>query len=246
MRIYQSGASEIYLDGKLIHQFGKVHPMHDSVEYFNSGSDNLSFPVVKNTIHTLAIRFANVTSRFPIWSNKAKSFLLPWVTTFENGNNDYVRQVIKKQSDFGNIALGVIILLAVLFFSLFLFFPAVKVNLYFTLSNVSFFLFIILGYWQASYYGNAIWPGVLSSFFVLTYIMLFLFCLYKIFHQKVGWVYWILVSFAFVNLLAGFFIYTYVSALILILVLADMLRICIRCLKTNSDSRIHHDCCYRY
>ena len=65
--ISQSGASEIYLDGELIHSLGKVSNNPDSIVRYNPASKPLSFPMKINKEQVLAVRFAD--------TNKKISFL---------------------------------------------------------------------------------------------------------------------------------------------------------------------------
>src|SRR4051812_24340746 len=75
MRIYQTGASEIYLDGKLIHTLGTVNPESSLLKYYSPNDKLLSFPLVQNKEHTLAIRYANSPSTYPIIPDFQKSFV---------------------------------------------------------------------------------------------------------------------------------------------------------------------------
>ena len=95
MRIYQTGASEVYLEGKLIHRLGIVSANPDSVKYYSPNSILLSFPMEYNTEQTLAIRFANLPARYPIYFNSSNSHLEPWITTIDNAADDYMVTVLQ-------------------------------------------------------------------------------------------------------------------------------------------------------
>ncbi len=56
--IQQSGASEIYLDGQLIHRFGFISSNPANVKAYDPLWKPVSFPIKKNTIQVLAVRFA--------------------------------------------------------------------------------------------------------------------------------------------------------------------------------------------
>ena len=122
MRIYQTGASEVYLDGNLIHRNGYVSTDPDSIKYYSPNSTLLSFPIKYNTEQTLAIRFANLPSRYPIYSNSSNSRLELWVTTIDNAADDYMVRFYRTYNSRINIGIGAGAILCFLYFSFFIFF----------------------------------------------------------------------------------------------------------------------------
>ena len=56
--IQQSGASEIYLDGQLIHRFGVISSNPANIKAYDPLWKPVSFPIKKNTTQVLAVRFA--------------------------------------------------------------------------------------------------------------------------------------------------------------------------------------------
>ena len=56
--IRQMGASEIYLDGQLVHRFGRLLPREEAV-YYDPLTAPLSLPTLQPGAHVLAIRYAN-------------------------------------------------------------------------------------------------------------------------------------------------------------------------------------------
>ncbi len=83
--IYQSGASEIYLDGELIHSLGKVSGNLDSLVRINQAPVQLTFPMKINKEQVLAIRFADPKSRLPLFQEQ-NNFLQVFVRTVEFAN----------------------------------------------------------------------------------------------------------------------------------------------------------------
>jgi two-component system NtrC family sensor kinase len=234
MRIYQTGASEVYLDGKLIHRFGIVSANPDSVKYYSPNGILLSFPVAYNTGQTLAIRFANLSNRYPIYLNFLRSNLEPWVTTLDNASDDNFTRFYRTYNNRINIGIGVATILCVLYLSLFLFFPAQKINLYFSLSNFFFALFLIFNTININYHGASFKFGIFSIAFTVIYLVLFLYCIYKIFNQKLGWIYWSLLVAGIISVPAVFLINGgVISTIIAVLILIDILRISIRSLPHN-------------
>ncbi len=133
-----------------------------------------------------------------------------------------------------NIGTGVAAILCILYLSFFLFFPAQKVNLYFSLSNFFFTLFLILNTININYHGPAFKFGILSVVFLISYLILFLYCIYKIFNQKPGWIFWSLLIAGVTSIPATFLIDVgLISTGIGVLVLIDILRISTRSLSSN-------------
>jgi len=234
MRIYQTGASEIFLDGKLLHRLGVISANPDSIKYYSPNSLLLPFPLSYNTEQTLAIRFENLPNPYPLYLNSLKSNLEPWISTLDNANEDYMIRFYRTYNNRINIGIGVAAILCILYLSLFLFFPAHKINLYFSLSNFFFALFLILNTININYHGPAFKFSILSVASLVAYLTLFLYCIYKIFNQKHGWIYWSLLAVGAISVPAAFLIDVgLISTGIGVLVLFDILRISIRSLPNN-------------
>jgi signal transduction histidine kinase len=234
MRIYQTGASEVYLEGKLIHRLGIVNANPDSVKYYSPNSTLLSFPVAYNTKQTLAVRFANLPNRYPIYLNFLRSNLELWVTTLDNANDDNFVRYYRTYNNRINIGIGVATILCILYLSLFLFFPGQKINLHFSLSNFFFALFLILNTININYHGATFKFSVLSVAFIALYLILFLYCIYKIFNQKTGKIYWSLLVAGVLCVPLAFLIDAgLISTCLAVLVLIDIMRICIKSIPYN-------------
>ena len=65
--ISQSGASEIYLDGELIHSLGKVSSNPDSLVRYNPATVPLSFPMKIGKEQVLAVRFADTKKKYSLF-----------------------------------------------------------------------------------------------------------------------------------------------------------------------------------
>ena len=233
MRIYQTGASEVYLEGKLIHRLGTVSANPDSVRYYSPNSLLLSFPLAYNTEQTLAIRFANLPNSYPIFYS-LKSNLEFWLTTLDNATEDNFVRYYRTYNNRIHIGIGVATILCILYLSLFLFFPSQKINLYFSVSNFFFALFLILNTININYHGASFKFGILSVAFLVAYLILFLYCIYKIFNQKPQWIYWSLLIAGVISVPAAFLVDVgLISTCIGVLILIDILRISIRSLPNN-------------
>ncbi|MEP6684935.1 MAG: hypothetical protein ABJA35_16800, partial [Parafilimonas sp.] len=234
MRIYQTGASQVYLDGKLIQQLGTVSSNPDSVKYYSPNFKNLSFPILHNTVQTLAIRFAVLPNKYPIYMNPLKTNLEVWVSTVNNAEEDNIVHYYRSYGNRINIAIGVSSVLFVLYFSFFIFFPKQKINLYFSLLSFFFSLFLILNSAYLYAHAPSFKIGLLAISSTAIYLLLFLYCIYKIFNEKFGWFFWLIFFLGIISFPSPIFITgDIISPLLGILALIDILRVSIKSLRTN-------------
>ncbi|MFN8347766.1 MAG: hypothetical protein U0X91_22365 [Spirosomataceae bacterium] len=188
LMIEQSGASEIYLNGLLIHQFGTLSTNAHGIKAFNPLAKPVSFPLQKDSLQVLAVRYAlqpKVLYATHFGSqNKALSIVL---TSIENAMDNY-----GKSSNFNNawnsFSIGLNIILCILYFAFYLYYPKQKANLYFSI----FCLFALMinvfsAYWHNMNQVDGLYliknldlsVGAISSLFLLTAI-------YRLFEQKIN------------------------------------------------------------
>jgi len=237
MRIYQTGASEVYLDGKLIHRLGLVSAHPDSASYYSPDGISLSFPITKNAIHTLAIRFADLASPYPIFSGKLYPRMEAWISTFDNAADDNFVRYYKTYNNRLNIAIGVAAILCILYLSFFIFFPARPINLYFALTN--FFFLLFLAFFSANLNHHGAYHVVLDAIANICtgiYMLLMLYCIYRMFNQRLGWIFRVLLLTDIVAQVISLFVnIDIIGQSLVVLVLADAGRISIRSLRQNKS-----------
>ena len=234
MRIYQTGASEIYLDGKLIHRLGVVSKNSDSAKYYSPQARLLSFPVALQREQTLAIRFANMPNHYPVNFNPRKATLEIWLAPLDIADHDRLEKYVIKYKERLNVVIGVAFILCVLYFSFFIFFPLQRINLYFSICNLFFAFFLISYSYKLDYHGPPFDYTVISMISTVAYLSLILYCNYKIFNQRLGWIYWSLISLAILGVPGSYFMdMGLISTLLAVLILTDVVRISIKSLRTN-------------
>jgi len=189
MRIYQTGSSEIYLNGKRIHQLGVVSTNPDLVEYYNPRIRSLSLPLSNNSENVLAIRWTNKHYFYAKYYDYWRSFLTVWVST-----NDYAAEdnMVKNQQLFNNrihIVIGVLSILGILYLAFYFFFRVQKVNLYFSIACFVFTAAIDILYKSFNSYARIFWYDAFSSTLSVVYVLLSIYCIYLMFNQKVGWIF---------------------------------------------------------
>ncbi len=231
LNVYQTGASEIYLDGKLIHKLGVVSANPKEIIYYDPSQYLLSLPL-QTKEQILAIRFVNDQEKFPVFLNY-DGYLRLLVTTLNNANSkDAIknaqivsRKLIEKRYF---ITLGVSVFLCILFSSLFFFFSSEKVNGFFALSSFFLALFISFILVSLNTDGKPFLISFFWSIFSTIHVLLILYCVYKIYNKKFGIFYWIIFVVSFITIPFLFlFRADYVTPAIGVLVNLEIVRVII-------------------
>jgi two-component system NtrC family sensor kinase len=204
LNIFQEGASEIYLDGKLIHQLGKVSSNNDEVIYNNAYKQILQLPLDKGKEQLLAVRYVNTQYKFPLYTD-TNGYIRIAVTSLKNTNStDIIKNnrlaFIKQFIDNYRITLGLAILLFIIFLSFFIFFPNEKINGYFAASILFSILFITGILWESSNSGNGFWIMFYYDTCILISGLIILYCFYKILEQPLDHVFKILIFLCLVTI----------------------------------------------
>ena len=134
LMIEQVGASEIFLNGTLIHRFGIVSAHPKQIKGFEPLSKPFAFPVMNNNRQQiLSIRYALQPDIIysSVYGKQNLGFKAQLIST-DNGIEFFRKRTIN-DSRFTSQDTGVYGVLSILFFTLFLFFPTRKVNLYFAI-----------------------------------------------------------------------------------------------------------------
>ncbi|MDZ4793518.1 MAG: hypothetical protein SGI83_04495, partial [Bacteroidota bacterium] len=243
LNIYQLGASEIYLDGKLIHQLGSVNANRDSVVFMNPFIQILQLPISIGKEQVLAIRYVNAQYKFPI-STATNGAIRLAVSTLSNANSaDIVKNkslaITQKIIANYHIATGLAILMFIIFLSFYLFFPSEKINGYFSLSN---FLLICFTYGvivAISTTGDDFWIRFFIDNCIIVSFLLALYCGYCILEHKIDTLFKISVFLLPIAVILFFFYDPNVIAPISgIIVLLLFLRVAVNSWKKNSTGSL--------
>jgi len=243
-QVFQSGASEIYLNGELIHKLGRVHNDPDSVVpkvvTTNSAIKNLSFPVQKQQEYTLAIRFVDHQEHLPLFSKRSTAFFNSRISTLEFASN--AEDVRESQKFFIGyyLVLGTISFMFILFLALFLYFPSQKINLYFSLSSLLFAVYIVESIRSEYVSLFTIQDILLTNLSITGYLVLLYLSFYKAFGQKLGRLFWVIVSFGIlISPLDLLFEVKFDQiSLFAVLLISDFVRICLQALKQNNRAAL--------
>lgn len=186
----QFGASEIYLDGELVAEFGKVSAEPDSEKIYQPNNIPVALNFTNKLKYLLAVRYSNHKSvSDPEWIDSwygHHGFILQ----LYNINYNIYSQILNGKTNFGvNFAIGGIFLsLAILYFLLHLFYSKRKENLYYSLFSFSLSLVFISSMLSQLVFKNLVWIIVFKLIGVTGITLAFLGYLgfiYSIFYKKI-------------------------------------------------------------
>jgi signal transduction histidine kinase len=208
MTIQQSGASELYLNGKLIQRIGVFSADKSQIKAFSSGREPLNLQIQTNQLQTLAVRyalqpnvfygthFARLNSLFQLEIGSLK--------TWYNKENK-----AQFETYWNNVLGTLLITLCILFFAFYLFFPKQKVNLYFAIYSALMAIPIELfnGFYTIKYTENYYWvSNAIIIMGVVGYSFLLL-AIYRLFTQKTGIAFWLIILLGIICVPMAFLVY---------------------------------------
>ncbi|MDX2306320.1 MAG: hypothetical protein NW226_26160, partial [Microscillaceae bacterium] len=208
--IQQSIASDYFLNGKLIHGFGKISANPSEIEAFDPLWKPVSFPISKEQNQVLAIRFAlkpgiQYTKIFET-SNPITTIQ---ISAFEQAVNIYTN--IRAYTErFTMIQLGVWVLLFVINFIFFLTNKNNKSSLYFAVFALLFLIgdvtqlnFFILEHHVANKFYTGNWSFVMYIFGDFSLMM----AIYAVFERKRDLVFWLIFGYIIPAILLDTLVY---------------------------------------
>lgn len=143
LTIHQTGASAIYLDGKLLATYGSFSKQNRS-QYVNPNNEPLSILIADSGMHVLAVCYENYDAekRFRKYSQDEGGFML----SFNTAEDSFYGYVINyKSSAITCLTIGcTFFTLFIVHLILFLFYKGYRSNLYFSLFNLGIGLFVLL------------------------------------------------------------------------------------------------------
>src|ERR1017187_1685064 len=208
LMIYQSGASEIYLNGHQIAHFGLLSTNPSEIKAYDPWGRPVLFPVNNGTNQVLAVRYElQPRISYTVFGNGNPALWIR-VNTLENSIEKYSQTFSSGLSVLEIFRGGIFFILAILHLAFYLFYPSQKANLY-------FFLFaLFMGASQISgvrmhihevdhkfyYYNLALDLWLFSYLFLLT-------ALYILLAKKRRWVFWALATLIIIGILINAYTY---------------------------------------
>ncbi|MBD2701756.1 sensor histidine kinase [Spirosoma sp. BT702] len=209
MLVEQNGASEIYLNGRLLGRFGEISDENGEVRAASTPIGTfLGTPIRNAGEQVLAVRFA-IQKNIPYiefvgQKNKALSLLI----TDSTNINFFRRNDVRAPLDY--FKFGFFLLLAITHLALFYFDKSSKSNLYFFLSTVSFAgnsILLALVYYYAQSASSKMGFLIAGSLLYVIAGIFFLTAVYTIFNQRKGIIYWTLLIYWFISIILLFIQY---------------------------------------
>ncbi len=200
--IKQFGASEIYLDGVLIQQFGKIGNSQNTEESYDPQGIPVSFLLDSAGIHTIAIRYSNhvVTD-----GSSPESDLDCF--TFQITKTEDAIALHKVKTFLSNVlssvCAGLFLTLSLINFILFLFYQRDKTNLYyslFSLTTAGTFAIKAISFMYSSP-SAAIILDQLNTAFVFISVFFLIALVYSFIYEKTPKRFWVILAIAIIGLL---------------------------------------------
>ncbi len=199
--INQSGASEIYLNGRLIHRFGIISINPKEIKAYDPFKKPVLFTISKDKLQLLAARFAQQPN---VLYTKAVGRQNPALKIWVNGLDTSIDQYQHTYTGFTAsiiFRVGAFLILVILHFAFYIFYPSQKANLYFCLYALLTLMYEIVNTSfrhevKDIFYANNFIEisSQFGIFFMLTAI-------YSLFNQKRQWIYWALLVFTVIAIL---------------------------------------------
>ena len=200
LQVYQSIASEIYLNGNLLKRYGVVSANSNEVKAFQPINEPVGFEF-KESDQVLAVRFS-VQENIPYLK-----FVNPYAA-FQSRINDVegagsFKTIGNKFPILNSIYTGVFLVLTIIHMGLFLLFKKQKANLFFAIATLSgaiangLFINILYAH-NIAYLAYAV---VIDWIFLLTLFNLFLFiAIHHLFSRKRNIYFWIIIVYSLASL----------------------------------------------
>ena len=186
---YHFGASQIFLNGELVHEFGKISSSIDSEEVYQPRRVPIIVNLDSNLVYTVAVRYSNwnAIENFN-WYKKWFS-QIGFSLSISNSNRLIRTTVLNEGLSFAvNTGIsGIFLSLAMLYFLLYLFYQRNKENLYYSfftfLIAVLFFFSVALRIITTNINLKSIFEIINSSALSFTFVV-YLGFLYSIFYKR--------------------------------------------------------------
>ncbi|MGQ0829171.1 MAG: SpoIIE family protein phosphatase [Bacteroidota bacterium] len=199
--ILQTGASEIYFDGKKIKQFGKVNADPEKEERFYSNSFPVVFTASKKNEHVLAIRYSDHKKELNRNRNYGKGFAITLA-----GANEQIYETIKFNIDASvssTFIFAFILALGIAHLFIFLFYRTNKSNLFYFI-----FAFILSFYGLTPFFQTIVTDAAIFDWFdnaiVISFPVFFialLLLVYSIFYARFPKLFWYLLILGIVTMI---------------------------------------------
>ena len=186
---YHYGASQIFLNGELVHEFGKISSSIDSEEVYQPRRVPIIVNLDSNFVYTVAVRYSNWNAKENLSWYKKWFSQIGFSLNISKSNRLIRTTVLNEGLSFAvNTGIsGIFLSLAMLYFLLYLFYQRNKENLYYSfftfLIAVLFFFSVALRIITTNINLKSIFEIINSSALSFTFVV-YLGFLYSIFYKR--------------------------------------------------------------
>ena len=191
MLVIQSGASEIYLNEKLLQRYGNLSNKPSEIKAYNPLLEPVPFPIQKSGSQLLAVRYALQPHIFyTTITGSPTNGLHIQINSTENGIKTLLQKV--NLIDEYVVIVSTSILLFIIFFALYISYPAKKVNLYFSIYLLGLAIWGSIFFYGYTHHYIESWYWLYNIFVIESVIcsLFLLFAVYKLFVHKTGLFFW--------------------------------------------------------
>ncbi|HEY5464853.1 MAG TPA: ATP-binding protein [Hanamia sp.] len=191
MLVIQSGASEIYLNGKLLQLYGNLSNKPSEIKAYNPLFEPVPFPIQKSGSQFLAVRYALQPHIFyTAITGSPTNGLYIRINSTENG----VKTLLQKVNVIEEyvVIVSTSFLLFIIFLALYISYPAKKVNLYFSIYLLGLTIWSSIFFYAYTHHYIESWYWLYNIFVIESVIcsLFLLFAVYKLFVHKTGLFFW--------------------------------------------------------
>ncbi|HEY9703808.1 MAG TPA: hypothetical protein V6C58_15270, partial [Allocoleopsis sp.] len=206
MLIEQTGASEIYLNGKLLHQIGTLSKNPREIKGFSPHLKPYLLPLDTTKNQVLAVRYAiQPNVRYVFFMGQANRLLRVRVSDLKETMSFYQDKYVFYRGAIFKI--GVFTILSIMFLVFYLFYNKQKANFYFFAYSALYTLFVTLFDFRALSEFPEQWIKIYWGILIINFIatMCLLTGIYTLFNKRKNKVYWGLFIFGLVTMPLGIY-----------------------------------------
>lgn len=236
LNITHFGASEIYMNGKLLKKYGKIAHTADSTEYYNPTMSPFIFHFSDTGYHTIAIRYANYRSETEI---KAGEYLPGFSLSITEANETLWLNTLLRMIFFGFFIFlaGGFLTLAGLHLLLWLFRYSDKSNFFLSILCLSFSIYFVMqAYWTQTPDADVITQRLNFTGVLLMIVLLTLSALLNYLFARIGWRFLVIAALCITSLVliingAGYV--EEISSAVMVIVMLEALVLLVKAIRAK-------------
>ncbi|WP_373493452.1 ATP-binding protein [Aquiflexum sp.] len=208
MAVQQSGASECYLNGRLIKQLGTVSLNPKEIVPFNPYQKPMALPVTFSGEHLLAVRYVLKPGiKYAThWANENRGVHIT-INTLEQANEHYYHTKVLAEKSIA-LRIGIISMLCVLYLAFYLTYRKNTTSLYFFIYAFTWIIVLSIHYYSYLFkFQHYYYLANLILVLMVVGWYFFLTAIYKLLGQRKGWILYSLFALSLISIPFGFYIY---------------------------------------